>query len=53
MTAGDQASPRGIEELVSVSRAAQGLPPKIEDPAVLEQVAALVAAPTQPQAGAA
>ena len=35
-----------VAELVAASRAAQGLPPRIEDPATLSRVASIIAAQT-------
>lgn len=32
----------GVEELVRESRAAQGLPPRVEDPATIARVATLI-----------
>lgn len=40
-------SPEQLHAVVAASRAAQGLPPVIEDPATLERVAAVFRLPTE------
>ena len=43
-------SPEQLHAVVAASRAAQGLPPVIEDPATLERVAAVFRLPTEANA---